>query len=77
MRLVAEAGVDADEARAALQGDAYADAVREDETLASRIGIQGVPFFVLGRRFGVSGAQPAELLLEALERSWEALTAVE
>jgi len=77
VRLVAEAGVDADEARATLQSDAYTDAVREDETLAARIGIQGVPFFVLGRRFGVSGAQPAELLLEALQRSWEALTPVE
>ena len=77
VRLAAEAGVDADEARAALQSDAYADAVREDEALASRIGIRGVPYFVLGRRFGVSGAQPAELMLQALERSWEALTPVE
>jgi predicted DsbA family dithiol-disulfide isomerase len=77
VKLAAEAGLDADEARATLQSDAYADAVREDETLATRIGIQGVPFFVLGRRFGVSGAQPSELLLEALERSWEALTTVE
>jgi predicted DsbA family dithiol-disulfide isomerase len=77
VKLAAAAGLDADEARATLESDAYADAVREDETLANRIGIQGVPFFVLGRRFGVSGAQPAELLLEALERSWEALTVVE
>jgi predicted DsbA family dithiol-disulfide isomerase len=77
VKLAAEAGLDADEARAALQSDAYAEAVREDEMLAQRIGIQGVPFFVLGRRFGVSGAQPAELMLEALERSWEALTVVE
>ena len=45
--------------------------------LAHRIGIQGVPFFVLGRRFGVSGAQPAELLLQALERTWEELAPVE
>jgi predicted DsbA family dithiol-disulfide isomerase len=77
VKLAAEAGLDADEARAALQSDAYAEAVREDEMLAQRIGIQGVPFFVLGRRFGVSGAQPAELMLEALQRSWEALTVVE
>jgi predicted DsbA family dithiol-disulfide isomerase len=77
VRVVAEAGLDADEARAVLAGDRYADAVREDEALAARIGIQGVPFFVLGRRFGVSGAQPAELMLEALERSWEALTPVD
>ena len=39
--------------------------------LAARLGIQGVPFFVLDRRYGVSGAQPAEVLLEALERAWE------
>jgi predicted DsbA family dithiol-disulfide isomerase len=70
VRLAAEAGLDPDEARAALESDAYADAVRADEELASRIGIQGVPYFVLNRRFGVSGAQPAELLVQALERAW-------
>jgi predicted DsbA family dithiol-disulfide isomerase len=55
-----------------LTGDEFGDAVREDEQLALRIGIQGVPFFVLGRRYGVSGAQPAELLLQALEKAWDA-----
>ena len=53
-------------------GEAYADAVHADEELAARIGIRGVPFFVLDRRYGVSGAQPAELLLQALEKAWEA-----
>lgn len=77
VRLVAEAGVDPVEARAVLEGDAYVDAVREDERLAERIGIHGVPYFVLARRFAVSGAQPAELLVQALERTWEALTPVE
>jgi predicted DsbA family dithiol-disulfide isomerase len=70
VRLVAEAGVDAEEARTALAGDAYADAVRADEELARRIGIRGVPFFVLGRRYGISGAQPADALLQALEQAW-------
>ena len=36
----------------------------------AQLGIQGVPFFVLDRRYGVSGAQPPEALLEALERAW-------
>jgi predicted DsbA family dithiol-disulfide isomerase len=67
--LAADIGLDGDEARAALDGDAYADAVREDERLAQRIGIQGVPFFVLDRRLGVSGAQPAEVLVQALEQA--------
>jgi predicted DsbA family dithiol-disulfide isomerase len=71
VRLMAEVGIDEDEARAVLQGDAYADAVRADEALAYRIGIQGVPFFVLNRRFGVSGAQPADVLLQALTRTAE------
>jgi predicted DsbA family dithiol-disulfide isomerase len=60
-----------EDARAALESDQYADAVRADEVLAQRIGIQGVPFFVLDRRYGVSGAQPAELLLQALEKAAE------
>jgi len=72
VRLMAEIGIDADEARAVLEGDAYADAVRADEQLALRIGIQGVPFFVLNRRYGVSGAHPPEALLEALRKSEEA-----
>jgi predicted DsbA family dithiol-disulfide isomerase len=67
--LAADIGLDPDDARAALDGDAYADAVREDELLAQRIGIQGVPFFVLDRRLGVSGAQPAEVLVRALEQA--------
>jgi predicted DsbA family dithiol-disulfide isomerase len=64
--LGAELGVDA---RDALEGDDYADAVREDEYLAQRIGIQGVPFFVLDRRYGLSGAQPPEIIIQALEKA--------
>ena len=71
-RLAAEVGIDA---QAALTEEKYAEAVREDEDLARRIGIQGVPYFVLDRKFGVSGAQPAELLLQALDRSREAQAA--
>ena len=66
-RLAAELGLDP----AGLDGNAYADAVRADEELAARIGIQGVPYFVLDRRYGVSGAQPSELLLQALDQAWE------
>jgi predicted DsbA family dithiol-disulfide isomerase len=62
--LGADLGLDA---RAALESDEYAEAVRADELLAQQIGIQGVPFFVLNRRYGVSGAQPAEVLVQALE----------
>jgi predicted DsbA family dithiol-disulfide isomerase len=69
VRLATEVGLDA---RGALEGEAYADAVHADEQLAARIGIWGVPYFVFDRRYGVSGAQPSELMLRALEKAWEA-----
>jgi predicted DsbA family dithiol-disulfide isomerase len=71
LRLVTEAGLDADEARAVLESDRYTDEVRADEATAARIGVRGVPFFVLGRRFGVSGAQTPDIMLEALQKSWD------
>jgi predicted DsbA family dithiol-disulfide isomerase len=67
MRLSSEAGLDA---RPVLDSDAYAEEVRQDERLAADLGINGVPFFVLNGRYGVSGAQPADLLLSAVEQAW-------
>ena len=69
-RLGEEAGLDADEARAVLASDRYADAVRADERQAQAYGISGVPFFVIDGRYGVSGAQPPEALLEVLATAW-------
>ena len=70
VKLGAEAGLDAEEVRAVLASDRYADEVRVDEREAREIGIQGVPFFVFGQKYAVSGAQPVEVLLGALERAW-------
>lgn len=71
-RLAADAGVPSDTAAEALAGDAYVDAVREDERTAARLGIHGVPCFVFDRRSGVSGAQPPEVLLRAMRAAWDA-----
>jgi predicted DsbA family dithiol-disulfide isomerase len=76
IRLVAEVGVDPAEAADVLQTDRFAEDVREDEVLASSLGIQGVPFFVLDRRYGVSGAQPPEVLVQALDQAWGAAVAL-
>jgi predicted DsbA family dithiol-disulfide isomerase len=70
VRLAAEAGLDAEEAHTALVTDAFADEVRADEAQARELGITGVPFFVLGG-YGVSGAQPADALLQVLTRAWD------
>lgn len=71
IRLGADVGLDADESRTLLSGDRFADAVRADEQDAQRFGISGVPFFVVDRKYGVSGAQPAELLRQVLDKAWE------
>ncbi|MDX8151771.1 DsbA family oxidoreductase [Patulibacter brassicae] len=70
VRLGAEAGLDADEARDALASDRFAAAVREELVEAHDLGLQGVPAFVFDRRSQVTGAQPADLFLQALERAW-------
>jgi predicted DsbA family dithiol-disulfide isomerase len=69
-RLGSEAGLDADEARAVLASDRYADAVRADERQAKAFGITAVPFFVVDRTYGVAGAQPPEALLQVLDTAW-------
>jgi len=68
--LAGEVGLPADEVRRALDGDAFAAEVRADEQAAREMGITGVPCFVLGGRHAVSGAQPAEVLGDALLRAW-------
>jgi len=70
VELAADAGMDPAAARAALADGSFGEEVREDEREAAAIGITGVPFFVLNRRYAVSGAQPTDLLLQALERTW-------
>lgn len=70
VRVAAEVGVNADESRAVLASDRYADAVRADELQASRYGITGVPFYVIDEKYGVSGAQPAEALRQVLDTAW-------
>jgi predicted DsbA family dithiol-disulfide isomerase len=70
-------GLDEQEVRGVLGGDRYTRDVRQDEALARELGINGVPFFVLGGRLGVSGAQPAEVLLGALDKAWSELPKVE
>ena len=57
---------------AVLAGTAYDEAVEDDEALAASFGANGVPFFVIDRRFGLSGAQPTEAMAAALDEAWAA-----
>jgi len=67
-RLAKEVGID--DADEVLASDRYSDDVRADEQQAAAYGISGVPFFVVEGKYGVSGAQPADLLLQVLDRAY-------
>ncbi len=70
VRLATEAGLDETEVRRVLAEQTYVDAVRRDEQEAKALGITGVPFFVIDRKYGISGAQPADAMLQVLEQVW-------
>lgn len=67
--LAGEAGMDADLVRELFERDADAELVREEEALARRIGINGVPCFIVDRRYAVSGAQEPSVLVHVLDLS--------
>jgi len=69
-KLAADVGLDADETLATLASDRYVDEVRTDEAMARELGVNGVPFFVIDRAYGVSGAQDADRLLEVIREAW-------
>ncbi len=69
-RLAEEVGLDAHEVRAVLAGDAHAQDVSSDIAQAAAYGISGVPFFVVDGRFGISGAQGPDGILQTLDHAW-------
>ncbi len=69
--LAVEVGLDEVEVAALLEGDRFADHVRADEAAAQELEATGVPFFVLDRRFAISGAQDGDVFARALDRAWE------
>ncbi|SFC87676.1 protein disulfide-isomerase [Flexibacter flexilis DSM 6793] len=54
----------------ALSSDFYAYQVKQDIQEAAQIGVNGVPFFVFDRKYAVSGAQPSQVFLEVLQKSF-------
>lgn len=66
-----ELGIDPAEVDELFTTDKYADAVRFDFEEGRSLGISGVPFFVIDRKYGLSGAQPAETFTAALNQAWQ------
>ena len=73
--LSADIGLPAAEVEDVLSSQRFAQDVRSDEMRAQELGISGVPFFVLGGRHGLSGAQPVEAFVAALRKAQELETA--
>lgn len=66
--LAAEIGLDRDAALAALTAGTYRQAVAGDKAQGAAVGVKGVPFFVVDGKYGISGAQPSDLFLQALNK---------
>jgi predicted DsbA family dithiol-disulfide isomerase len=69
VELAADVGLDPERAQAVLSSNEHAVEVRREQAMAQQLGVSGVPFFVVGGRYGVAGAQPTEVLLDALTRA--------
>ncbi|MEU8224867.1 DsbA family oxidoreductase [Kribbella sp. NPDC048915] len=67
--LATEAGLPEARVREVLAGTQYAEQVAADQAQALAYGANGVPFFVIDEKYGVSGAQPVEVFAEALRRA--------
>jgi predicted DsbA family dithiol-disulfide isomerase len=70
IRLAEESGLDGATAREILASGRYGDEVRADEADARTLGVSGVPFFVIDRHFGISGAQSPDSILRVLDHAW-------
>ena len=70
-KIAVECGLDEKEVEDVLKSDKYAEKVREDEREAMKFGINGVPYFIIGGKYGLSGAQPVEILKKAINDALE------
>ncbi|MCD4826706.1 MAG: DsbA family oxidoreductase [Acholeplasmataceae bacterium] len=70
-KLAVEIGLDQTEAKEVLASNKYKDEVQGQIDEARKVGVQGVPFFVINRKYGVSGAQQKEYFTQVLEQIWK------
>jgi len=71
IELAKEIGLDAENTKRMLDSNDYSNQVNLEIQEAKQVGVQGVPFFVLNRKYGVSGAQQEEYFTQVLEQLWE------
>jgi protein disulfide-isomerase len=69
-QLGAEIGLEKTAVATMLASTAFADAVRAEVAEAQEIGVTGVPFFVLDRKYAISGAQEPQVFTQALQQAF-------
>ena len=77
VKAAADVGLDADTVRAALASDQDVAEIEQEAQSAKTAGIEGVPCFIFGGKFAVSGAQSPEYLADAIDRVAQAQQAAE
>ena len=77
VKAAADVGLDADTVRAALASDQDVTEIEQEAQSAKAAGIEGVPCFIFGGKFAVSGAQSPEYLADAIDRVAQAQQAAE
>jgi predicted DsbA family dithiol-disulfide isomerase len=68
VEVATEAGLARDAVRQFLMSDLGVEEVRAEEGAGHRMGIRGVPYFVLNGMYAISGAQPPDIFVSALQR---------
>lgn len=71
VELATEIGIDSKSIEETLTNNTFAEQVHADVQEAQQLGIRGVPFFVIDRKYGVSGAQESATFLDALTKAWQ------
>ena len=69
--IASSVGIDKNDSKTVLTSEQYTYDVRQDQIEARNLGINGVPFFVINNKYGISGAQPESVFAENLEKIWE------
>lgn len=64
-------GLDKDETEEILFGDSYDYEINQDIMEARNIGISGVPYYLINNKYAVSGAQPVETFVEAIQKAYQ------
>jgi len=70
-----QARLNREEAAAYLASDANSELIKEQDRRARAIGVEGVPCFIFNQRLALSGAQPPEVIVEAMEKALEEVAA--